>query len=321
MDPEIIQQLTALIKQQVLEAIDARLPQASDAHPATQVAEAATAAAENENVLTEEVHEEDGEEIGEDISSSQDSDSDVSWDRRAKQKKKHAKAKRKKFASFASILELASESSFFIGPRGLKPHAEPALFVPPAEARQSTQSFQSPLLKFMFESVYSIGFFTNVMVTATTAVLDQQSDPTSRALAAFLRQYWAAIHNLAADAALLADLQTDTTVPKETARAALMMRSSAPAAAAPTPLAREIARIQRKAGEAALKQAVKAAQVGAVASKATTSAAKQKVTPATGAPVQQRPHRGKQHQQQQRRHLPRGVVGVGQETAPTTRDA
>jgi len=78
-------------------------------------------------------------------------------------------------------------------------------------------------------------------------------------VATFLRSYWGDVHDIAADAALVADIQTDQSLPREAARAAILMRTSQPSALQ-SPLAKQIAKMQRKAGQSALQAAVKQAQ-------------------------------------------------------------
>jgi len=92
-----------------------------------------------------------------------------------------------------------------MAPRVLDLCRKPKTFVPPIASRQSREPFSSPLVKLLSES---------------------RPDPVN--VATFLRSYWGDVHDIAADAALVADIQTDQSLPREAARAAILMRTSQP---------------------------------------------------------------------------------------------
>ena len=67
-----------------------------------------------------------------------------------------------------------------------------------------------------------MGFFGHIIIiSSAAAALEKGLEPAH--VADFLRSAWKPTHDIAADAALMADLQTDPSVPKATAKAVLLM--------------------------------------------------------------------------------------------------
>jgi len=334
-DSDQLARITALVTEQVLKALEQQRIDQLDRPSAVSTAEEApqrpthnvgkvsvTQAAHRKKKITEDSSDDSGsssdssssddDSSNSESSSSSSASSSASLDlREKKHKKRHKKSSRKQtsgyFTDFKDILSVAEESDFFIPPRGMRILAKPEVFVPPTEARQSAAQFTSPLVKFLFESIFSVGFHAQVAFSASTAALQGGADPVR--VAKFIKKAWQAIHNIAADAALMADLQTDPSVPKATAKAALLMRATATHTAAVTPLAKQINKLQRKAGEAAMRAAAKEAH----------KQAKPSSRPQQNQQQQQQ-HKPQQKRHFKSRHTPHGATGAGKEPAPANAD-
>jgi len=284
-DPDQLARITAIVTEQVLKALDARrkrpdqapeLEAAADLpqRPRTLQASAVPTARKKKTIKKKSKDSPDDSVSSSELSSkpstseedSSSSESDSSSSSSASEQEKKKKKKRQSrapddksfFKNFITIVNQMEDSDYFIPPRYLRMEHKPQLFSPSMEARQSTTPFTSPLVRYLYESIFSVGFYSNTLVTASAAALE--AGIPAKQVAAFLRTGWKPIHDMAADAALMADIQTDPSVSKSTAKAALLLRTSVPAIAATTPLAQQMAKLQRKAGEAAVRAAAKEAQ-------------------------------------------------------------
>jgi len=121
------------------------------------------------------------EESSEESTSEAESDSSSeSTERKISHKKKKANKIPDKdyLSSFRDILAFAEESEYFLAPRALRVEAKPQLFAPPppTEARQAATQFTSPLVKFLFESVFSVGFFGHIIISSADALCHPSSN-------------------------------------------------------------------------------------------------------------------------------------------------